>query len=470
MSVDTVLSQSDEAHSDVPEAKWKPYSDYRNSRLKWLGNIPAHWTVKKLKHLCSYITDGSHISPYPEYTGRPYITVRDITENGIDIENAARISEEDFKNLESYGCRPEINDVLITKDGTIGRSAVVRNDNFVVLESIAILRPNTSTDPEFLRYCLISQSGVAQMLSRVEGIALKRLTLHMINDLSFALPSLDEQRIIANFLNNELAKIDALIDKRRQLLSHLEEKRKSLISHAVVKGLDPDAPMKDSGVGWLGEIPAHWEVKQLKHLTDQNLAYGLSVSNNSVGKSVKLINVNDILRPNFFVDTGSLKSINATSEEIQTYDCISGDIFFVRSSFVRDTVGVSACVIDDDESLVFDCHLFRMRPMSEVLCSSYLVNYLNSSLVRQRLNILSEGVIMTTIGQSDLSSIAVLQPPREEQKAISLHIHQENMKLNQIIAHSQKHIELLREYRTSLISSVITGRIDVRTDFEWIPD
>lgn len=464
MNVDTALYQSDEV--DVHRTKWKPYADYKNSGFGWLGNIPAHWIVKKLKHLCNYITDGSHISPHPGYTGRPYITVRDITHDGIDIENASRISEEGFRILEFNKCRPEINDVLITKDGTMGRSAVVRSNDFVVLESIAILRPNANTNPDFLRYCLISQSGVSQMLSRVEGIALKRLTLRMIDDLSFALPSLAEQKIIVKFLNNELAKIDTLIDKRRQLLSHLEEKRKSLINHAVIKGLNPDAPMKESSVDWLGNIPAHWEVKQLKHLTDQNLAYGLSASNNAVGKSVKLINVNDILRPDFIVETSSLKSINAAPEEIQTYDCISGDIFFVRSSFVRDTVGISACVMDDDESLVFDCHLFRMRPMSEVLCSSYLVNYLNSSLVRQRLNILSEGVIMTTIGQSDLSSIAVLQPPIEEQKVIASYIHKENAEINEIMVRSQKHIELLKEYRISFISSVITGKIDVRTDFE----
>jgi type I restriction enzyme S subunit len=246
----------------------KPYPAYKNSGIEWLGEIPAHWKVAQLKHLCKRVTDGSHFSPETQEKGFPYITVQNIRENDIDFENCKRISEDNYLALKKAGNQPKQGDILLTKDGTIGKAVIIKEQkDFVILSSLGLITPNQQEiTSDYLRFYLISGINVDQMFSFIHGSALTRLTIKLIKELLIVSPPLPEQRAIAAYLDHKTRLIDTYVAKKQQQIERLQAYRTALINQAVTKGLNPDAPMKDSGIAWLGEIPAHWEVKKTKYL------------------------------------------------------------------------------------------------------------------------------------------------------------------------------------------------------------
>ncbi len=209
----------------------------KDSGVEWLGEIPEDWEVKRLKHVTDYISDGSHFSPPIQDEGKNYISVKDLKNNGsIDFENCSKISNIDFIKLEKTKCRPKMNDILFSKDGTIGKVAIVpKNNDFVILSSLALIRPNILISPLFLKYYISSINGLQQMESYYAGSALKRITLDIIVNLFIPLPPLPEQKAIAEFLDGETARIDALVEKAKISIELSKEKRQALIS-AVVTG------------------------------------------------------------------------------------------------------------------------------------------------------------------------------------------------------------------------------------------
>ncbi|SLM30430.1 putative Restriction modification system DNA specificity domain [Desulfamplus magnetovallimortis] len=261
----------------------KPYPKYKDSGVEWMGEIPEHWDRNFLKRYCNNITDGSHFSPPTQDEGMAYISVKDIGNNTIDTINCKKISEPDFLKLVESGCQPDLEDILLTKDGTIGRAAIVKEDNnFVILSSLGLIKPNNLIlTSNFLRYYLISGLNIDQMYSFIHGSALTRLTIVLIKHLYTIVPPLHEQQKIATFLDHKTHQIDTLIEKKKRLIDLLKEERTAVINEAVTKGLDPDVPMKDSGIEWLGEIPEHWDVVKLKWLT-------VSVKTGSTPPSIKV--------------------------------------------------------------------------------------------------------------------------------------------------------------------------------------
>lgn len=220
---------------------FKRYPEYRSADLDWIKEIPPDWKILKLRWACDFITDGSHHSPSEDKNGNKiYITVSDISNGEIDFESAKRISEEDFRELEEGDCRPQKGDVLISKDGTIGKVAVVDDDDFVVLSSLGILRPSDQVDSQYLKYFTESKYCLEQMKSRLKGSAITRITLEIINDLNFILPPKKDQENIVTFLDNEVEKIDQLVEYKRELIDLLEEKRTALIKSSVSNGIYTD--------------------------------------------------------------------------------------------------------------------------------------------------------------------------------------------------------------------------------------
>ncbi|MBE0411468.1 MAG: restriction endonuclease subunit S [Anaerolineales bacterium] len=230
----------------------------KDSRVKLMGEVPDHWGFTDLKRICLKVTDGSHFSPPTQDTGLPYITVKDVKERGIDFENCKRISEEEYLKLKKNGCQPRSGDVLLTKDGTIGKAVVINEDkNFVILSSLGLITPNQSKIiSEYLRYYLISGINVDQMFSFIQGSALTRLTITLINQLLIVYPPIPEQHTIVSFLDHETAKLDALIAITRREIDLVREFRTRLISDVVTGKLDVrgvELPAIDE-VETLGEI------------------------------------------------------------------------------------------------------------------------------------------------------------------------------------------------------------------------
>ena len=210
----------------------------KDSGVEWIGEIPKHWNIINLKKCCETITDGSHFSPETTSEGKYYITVRDVSEDSIDFDNAPKISVEDYNVLKRNGCEPKKGDVLLSKDGTIGKCIIVNDTDFVILSSLGLLRPNNLIKSEYLRYYLLSDINMKQMYSHIRGSAIKRLTISIIKELLLIHPSLKEQEDIVNYLNPKIAKINDTINKIKYNINLLEEYKTSLIHHVVTGKID----------------------------------------------------------------------------------------------------------------------------------------------------------------------------------------------------------------------------------------
>ena len=250
--------------------------------------------------------------------------------------------------------------------------------------------------------------------------------------------------------------------KKRRLIELLAEKRTALISHAVIKGLNPDASMKDSGVDWLGQIPNHWSVKKLKFLADGGLENGLFKKKQFFGSGVRLVNVFDVYREDFLIDESTLERVEADAVETRRYAVECGDVFFVRSSLKLEGVGKSACMSKLSEPTVFECHLVRMRPNQNSVLSTFLINLLNSVPATHRLIALANQVTMTTIDQDKFKNLEVPVPPLREQEAIAERLSEHTRTYFALTSSVREAVERLREYRSALISAAVTGKINVR--------
>jgi type I restriction enzyme S subunit len=277
-----------------------------------------------------------------------------------------------------------------------------------------------------------------------------------------AYPSRKEQEDIAAFLDRETGKIDALAAEYEQLIELLKEKRQAVISHAVTKGLDPKVPMTDSGVEWLGAVPAHWEVTPIRRVIAEPLSNGIFKKKEEFGVGTLLVNVFDIYRPDFKVDFGSLDRVKCDPDEISKFGVMAGDLFFVRSSLKQDGIAVVAMAATCVEPVVYECHLIRARPNRKVLDGRFGSFVLNSDVYRSMMISKAKITTMTTIDQEAILSTQLPIPPISEQIDIATFLDRETTKFDVLTAEAQKAIDLLKERRSALISAAVTGKIDVR--------
>ena len=211
-----------------------PSVEMKDSGIAWMGRIPKSWTLSKIWRFADLVTDGSHYSPETEGAGKFYVTVSNVTKNfSIDFSTCAKISERSFVTLERNGCRPLPGDILITKDGTIGRGCVVKKNDFVILSSLGLIRVPRKNEPKFFLYFFLSPGLVEEMYSSIRGSGITRLNVKLIKDLPIIIPSPEEQKRIARHLDKKTAQIDSLAEKLRVKIERLKEYRQSLISSAV---------------------------------------------------------------------------------------------------------------------------------------------------------------------------------------------------------------------------------------------
>lgn len=435
------------------ESRYKKYPEYKDSGVEWLGDIPIRWNTTDLKRYCK-VTDGSHHSPKTVDVGLPFISVTDVGTNCINFENSKKISQLNYDKLVYEGCKPQKGDVLLTKDGTIGRAVIVTENHpdFVILSSLGLLTPTKQIINTFLYYYLISGINIDQMNSLIHGSALRRMTISKIDNLIFILPSLNEQKQISDFLDYETSKIDTLIEKQQKLIELLKEKRQAVISHAVTKGLNPNAPMKDSGVEWLGEVPEHWKVKQAKYIADITRGAILRPVDApeyfEEGGEWAYLNISDATKCDKYLtesklqlsDLGSTKSARVyPNNVIITASATIGKAFINK---------IKVCVHD---GFIPFCNI--------KLSIDYLYHYLSNPFLYTALG---KSNTQKNIYLDEVKRIITTVPPKNEQKDIVFYIESKSKTFNKLVEKAENQINLLKERRTSLISAAVTGKIDVR--------
>ena len=440
----------------------RPYPEYKVSDIEWLGEIPAHWEIRRLKTTAS--VQLSNVDK-KSVEGQELVSLC----NYVDVYYNERISRKiDFmaatatpEQIRRFALR--VGDVLITKDSEswkdIAVPAVVTEDLLGVLcgYHLALLRPaELVLDGRFLSRACAAIGPRDQFQIAANGITRFGLTGDAIRTAVFAVPPIHEQHAITAFLDRETAKIDALVARKERLIELLQEKRTALITRAVTKGLDLNVPMKDSGVEWLGEVPAHWAVERIKWLASME-------SGHTPDKKVESYWHDGDIPWISLADTAQLRDVDyiaataaRTTTEGITHSSARvlppGTVVFSRDA----TVGLCAVT---RESMAVSQH-FIGWVCSERLRPDYLLFVLRS--MTQELQRLTMGATIRTIGMPDVKRLVTPVPPLPEQGKIVEHVRKHRSQIDALVERVRNGIDRLEEVRTALISAAVTGKIDVQ--------
>ena len=268
-----------------------------------------------------------------------------------------------------------------------------------------------------------------------------------------------DQMRIAQYIDNNVNRINGLIQEKQGFISLLEEKRRALISHIVTKGLDPNVEMKDSGVEWIGSIPKHWEIKRLRYLGRcQN---GINIGGDFFGEGFPFISYGDVYKNRELPNKPS-GLVRSSESDRNTYTVQKGDVLFTRTSETIDEIGFSSVCMNDIPDAVFAGFLIRFRPNPGAINKSFSKYYFQNELLRaffvKEMNL----VTRASLSQELLKRMPVVLPPAEEQALISETLDKKCSSLEELMSETKKSIELLKEHKTALISAAVTGKIDLR--------
>ena len=435
--------------------KYKPYPAYKPSGVDWLGEIPAHWEARRLKYLATVNDEALSETTDPDME----ITYVDIG-NVDSVEGITGAQDLVFEDAPSRARRiVRQGDVIISTVRTYLKAIAriePKGTNLVVSTGFAVIRPR-HLDDGFVAYALSSPYFVERVVAHSVGVSYPAINASELTCLDIAFPPLLEQRAVAAFLDLETAKLDALVSRKERLIELLQEKRTALITRAVTRGLDSNTPMKDSGVEWLGEIPAHWEVKRLKELGMALIGLTYSPDDVVVGQNygslvLRASNISEgkiVLEDNVYVGC-------AVPEKLITRE---GDILICSRSGSRGLIGKNAIIDSDSSGTTFGAFMTVYRSLH----NDYLHYVFNSALFEfQSGMFITSTINQLTLGM--LNGFRVPLPSDTEQRAIAEFLDRETAKLDGLIAKVREAIERLKELRTALISAAVTGQIDVREE------
>ena len=442
--------------------RFKPYPAYWDSGVEGLGDVPVDWEVKRLKSLASV-----RLSNVDKKSKEGEVPVKLC--NYVDVYYNDRITSAiEFMTAtatptQAHRFRLRVGDVLITKDSEawndIAIPAVVTEElaDVVCGYHLALIKPRVGLDGRFLARQFSAIGIRNQFHLAANGITRFGLGGDAIRTGLFPVAPIEEQQAIADFLDRETAKIDALAVKKERFIKLLQERRTALITHAVTRGLDPNARMKNSGVDWLGEMPAHWGAKRLKHLVP-GITVGIVVTPSKyyVDEGVPCLRSLNVSQG--AVDTKNLVFISERANQLHRKSKIfAGDVVVVRTG----QAGTAAVVPESlDGANCIDLLIVRR---SEHVLPRFVYYYLNSKTAISQAAELSVGAIQAHYNTSTLARLVVPNVPPDEQSHIVAYLDETAQDIDALIAKNRKAIGHLDELRTALISAAVTGKIDVRT-------
>jgi type I restriction enzyme, S subunit len=430
------------------------YQHYKPSHLEWLADLPEHWSDKRIKFIASLNDDVLPEDTDPGYE-MDYVDIgRVCLELGITQTESILFSSAPSRARR----RVRHGDVLISTVRTYLKAiASVHHPptNLIVSTGFAVVRPGQFLDPEFAGYALQEASFIDQIIARSTGVNYPAITATELGNICVPLPSRDEQRAIGQFLYIETAKIDALVEEQRRLIALLTEKRQAVISHAITKGLNHDSPMKPSGIEWLGEIPASWSVKRLKHISP-HMTVGIVVNPSTyvAEEGLPFIYGGDIQEG--FIDWENARRIKekSSNENVKTR-LRAGDLLTVRVG----APGITAVVPPECEG--GNCASVMLVRQGD-FNSRWLCYAMNTRAVRFQVEVVQYGAAQEQFNISHAVNFWCPVPPHQEQNRIADFLDHESSSIVALINEASHAIDLLQERRSALISAAVTGKIDVR--------
>ena len=440
----------------------KMYEEYKDSGVKWIGEVPSHWKIAPIKRFLSGMQDGTHGTYQTVDSGYPLLSAKNVFDTGLCIEDAERkISKDDYYSIIANGY-PQKGDIALCCVGTIGRCCIYNEDvPYAFQRSVTFLRCNEAGYNSFFLYCLKSQVANTQYRMYEKTSAQSGIYMGVLKTLIFPIPTFIEQHHIAAYLDAKTEKIDKMIAKAEKKIEYLGELKQSLITRAVTRGLNPNAPLKDSGVKWIGKVPEHWEIMPFKYYG--KLHKGLTFSKADLtATGVPVISYGQI-------HSKENKSVRFFEEGIRFIPreltkngdsalVKQGDFIFADTS--EDLEGCGNCVYNDTTNPIYAGYHTIIYKTRERDCK-YLAYLFRSNVWRSQIRCRVSGIKVYSITQGIMSQVNILLPPMSEQKEISTYLDIKCSKIDHIVATQKKKIAYLQELKQSLITNVVTGKIKV---------
>ena len=449
--------------SGRPAQRWKPYPAYKDSGVEWLGEVPEGWEVKRLKFCVnSGFQYGANVAAELTDHDLPrYIRITDMNDDGT-------LKDDTFRSLAYEQAEPYLlrnKDILLARSGaTVGKSFMYDKSMGTAAYAGYLIRisVNNTINADYL-YAFINSDSYWQWINSIFIQAtIQNVSAEKYANFVLPIPSLDEQQVIASFLDRECARIDALIEKKRRLLELLAEKRRAVITQAITRGLDPNAPMKNSGVEWFGKVPEGWEIVKVKYLTSK-VGSGKTPSG---GATVYQDDGVFFLRSqNVYDEELKLDDIvcisNEIDQEMQNSQVRPGDVLLnitgaslgrtcrVPLTFPAANVNQHVCILRFGDSAEFASWALKSEPLKGQ------ISLAQSGAAREGLNF------------EEIRDLFLTLPSTLDQIAITSFLDAETAAIDARRRAHEKSIALLREYRASLITHAVTGKIDVR---EYCPE
>jgi len=321
-----------------------------------------------------------------------------------------------------------------------------------------VVRPNSTLDSGFAKFALQCSYFVDEVIARSTGVSYPAINASDLARIRLPSPPISEQTFIASFLDRETAKIDTLIAEQEKLITLLAEKRHATISHAVTKGLNPDAPMKDSGVEWLGEVPEHWGTRTIAKISTK-------ITNGYVGPTREILVETGVP----YIQATHIKNgcVNFDNGYFVTQDWSNAHAKSILANedvlIVQTGAGTGDVGIVTESEVGFNCHaLIIVAPDMSLIRGEFLCAVLQSSYGQQKLESIQTGAMHPHLNCGEVKFLEIPLPPLDEQICIVGHINNVITQFNELIVEASNGIALLKERRSALISAAVTGKIDVR--------
>ncbi len=463
---------SEVTESAAALGRFRPYPEYKDSGVEWIGQIPPTWNVERAKSMERGAADFVQTGPFgaqlhaSDYLangedGVPLILIKHVNDLSISHDNLPRIEPARAAELQEYRVTP--GDIVFSRVGSVGRIAPVTRDEDGWLISGQMLRLRFRTprlNIPFALYAISSQAVLTYFELASVGTTRDSINSTILREMPLVIPEIPEQRAIAEFLDRETGKIDALVAKKERLIELLQEKRTALITHAVTKGLDPTAPTKPSGIPWLGNIPAHWPTVTLGRLC--------RVGNGSTPKRE---------RSEFWaggaypwltsakINDQVVESADQFVTEAALHEChlpiVARNSVLMAITGEGQTRGRAALLTIE---ATISQHLAYISPRDSRLSARFLRRVLEAQYDWLRLESSGTGSTRAALTCDYVKSIVIPLPPQSEQRDVCDHIDARTDGLSALQRRVETGAERLGELRTALISAAVTGKIDVREE------
>ena len=423
----------------------------KDSGIEWIGEIPEGWEITKIKHIVSSVTDIDHFMPDSAKFGIPYLMIGDLKDlsSSIDWDSSKKISIEDYKKL-SIKSRPQIGDIIFARYASIGTTCYIDTDrDFLVSYACLTIHPSDLIIGKFLSYYLKSSSFAEDVLRRINSNTQGNVGKDSLVNAAIVLPSIIEQIQIVNFLDAKCSDINAMLSKTRSSIEEYKKLKQAVIMQAVTKGVRGEREMKDSGVEWIGEIPAGWKIQRFARVAE--------VKSNLVSPD-NYLEYPQISPENIEKDSGKLLLPCRTVAEVGV---ISGNHLFYKGQILYSKIRPKlnkVCIAPFDGLCSAD-----MYPIDTKNDTRYIMYCILSNGFLQQVSMITENrVKMPKINQVELSKILVAIPETiAEQKEIADYLDVKCAEIDGLIAKKEQLVKELESYKKSLIYEVVTGKREV---------